>query len=165
MNVTPFITKDNEVILNIRPTITDILGYINDPNPTLALAGVVSQVPEISVREMESVMRVASGNTAVIGGLMQDSFKEETSQIPFLGDIPLIGDLLFSQKLQRKTKSELVILLKPYVVDDSGYAQEVDAIEERFQPYFPNLNQSPIQQDEEDNEGEGSAEDSSAEAQ
>jgi general secretion pathway protein D len=50
MNVTPFITENDEVILNIRPTITRILRFVNDPNPTLAAAGVVSPIPEIQVR-------------------------------------------------------------------------------------------------------------------
>lgn len=163
LDVTPQISDTGEVILHVHPSISEVVEKRKD----IGLGDEALSLPLAfsTIRETDSIVRALSGQVVVIGGLMQDSFKEETSQIPFLGDIPLIGDLLFSQKLQRKTKSELVILLKPYVVDDSGYAQEVDAIEERFQPYFPNLNQSPIQQGEEDNEREGSAENSSAEAQ
>ena len=68
MNVTPFITDDREVILNIRPTISRILRFVDTPNPALVAAGINNPIPEIQVREMESVLRVGDGNTAVIVG-------------------------------------------------------------------------------------------------
>jgi MSHA biogenesis protein MshL len=119
MNVTPFITAENEVILNIRPTITRILRFVNDPNPTLAAAGVVSQIPEIQVREMESVLRVSSGNTAVIGGLMQDSADSTDQGIPGLHDAKGIG-IAFGTKTRAFKKTELVIFLRPRVLDNAG---------------------------------------------
>lgn len=119
MSVTPFITADDEVILNIRPTITRILRFVNDPNPTLAAAGVVSQIPEIQVREMESVLRVNSGNTAVIGGLMQDSVNTSDSGIPGLHDARGFG-LLFGTKTRSYGKTELVIFLRPRVLDNAS---------------------------------------------
>jgi len=119
MNVTPFISADDEVILNIRPTITKILRFVNDPNPTLAAAGVVSPIPEIQVREMESVLRVASGNTAVIGGLMQDSADTTDSGIPGLHDAKGIG-IAFGTKTRSYQKTELVIFLRPRVLDNAS---------------------------------------------
>ncbi|MCP4470284.1 MAG: pilus (MSHA type) biogenesis protein MshL [Gammaproteobacteria bacterium] len=119
MNVTPFITADKEVILNIRPTITKILKYVEDPNPALAAADVVSEIPEIQVREMESVLRVASGTTAVIGGLMQDSASTEDSGIPGLHDAKGFG-LLFGTKTRAFAKTELVIFLRPRVLDNAS---------------------------------------------
>jgi general secretion pathway protein D len=119
MNVTPFITENDEVILNIRPTITRILRFVNDPNPTLAAAGVVSPIPEIQVREMESVLRVSSGNTAVIGGLMQDTSDASNSGIPGLHDAPGIG-VLFGTKTRQFGKTELVIFLRPRVLDNAS---------------------------------------------
>jgi MSHA biogenesis protein MshL len=119
MNVTPFITADNEVILNIRPTITEIVNFVNDPNPTLALAGVVSQVPEVRVREMESVMRVSSGSTAVIGGLMQDNASTSDSGIPGLHDAKGIG-IAFGTKTRTFRKTELVIFLRPRVLENAS---------------------------------------------
>ena len=77
MNVTPYITDDREIILNIRPTISRILQFVDTPNPGLAAAGISNPIPEIQVREMESVLRVGDGNTAVIGGLMQDSAQKD----------------------------------------------------------------------------------------
>ena len=119
MNVTPFITSDDEVILNIRPTLTRILRFVNDPNPTLADAGVVSQIPEIQVREMESVLRVSSGSTAVIGGLMQDTADSTNTGLPGLHDAKGFG-ILFGTKTREYSKSELVIFLRPRVLDNAG---------------------------------------------
>lgn len=119
MNVTPFITADGEVILNIRPTITRILRFVNDPNPALAAAGVTSPVPEVQVREIESVLRVASGNTAVLGGLMQDTASKNSAGVPGLHDAKGFG-LLFGTKTRELDKTELVIFLRPRVIDNAS---------------------------------------------
>ena len=119
MNVTPFITSNDEIILNIRPTITRILGFVNDPNPSLAAAGVVSPIPEIQVREMESVLRVANGHTAVIGGLMQDTARKTSEGLPGLHDTPGVG-LLFGTKTRLLDKTELVIFLRTRIIDNAS---------------------------------------------
>jgi MSHA biogenesis protein MshL len=119
MNVTPFITKDREVLLNIRPTITRVLRFVNDPNPTLAEAGVVSQIPEIQVREIESVLRVSSGSTAVLGGLMSDASQQTDSGLPGLHDVEDVG-VLFGTKTREFIKSELVIFLRPRIIEDAS---------------------------------------------
>ncbi|MCH7882465.1 MAG: pilus (MSHA type) biogenesis protein MshL [Proteobacteria bacterium] len=119
MSVTPFISSDGEVILNIRPTISRILRFVNDPNPELAKAGVTNLVPEIQVREMESVLRVADGQTAVIGGLMQDSANKTSEGFPGLHDIPGVG-LLFGTKSRLLSKTELVIFLRPRIINNAS---------------------------------------------
>lgn len=119
MNVTPYITSSDEVILNIRPTISRILRFVNDPSPELANAGVVSQIPEIQVREMESVLRVANGDTAIIGGLMQDSVDENSAGIPGLHDVNGFG-FLFGTQQRNAAKTELVIFLRPRVIDSAS---------------------------------------------
>ena len=116
MNVTPFITEDDEVILNIRPTITRILDFVTDPNPDLVIP---NQIPVIQVREMESVMRVASGNTAVLGGLMQDTASKTDTGVPGLHDAKGIG-MLFGTKTRAFDKTELVIFLRPRVVENAN---------------------------------------------
>ncbi|MCP4335433.1 MAG: hypothetical protein GY785_22510 [Gammaproteobacteria bacterium] len=119
MNVTPFITADNEVILNIRPTLTKILRFVPDPNPVLKEFDIVSLIPEIQVREMESVMRVASGATAIIGGLMQDSVDQADTGLPGLHDAKGFG-LLFGTKTRAYLKTELVIFLRPRVLANAN---------------------------------------------
>jgi general secretion pathway protein D len=119
MNVTPQISDTDAVTINIRPTITRIVSYVNDPNPTLASAGVVNRVPEIQTREMESIIKIDSGQTAVMGGLMQDDASYLTDSVPGLGDIPGIGNF-FRNRNDTSTKTELVIFLKPTIIRDSS---------------------------------------------
>ena len=122
MNVTPFITENNEVILNIRPTISRILRFVSPPAivfPGSDIPVPQGDVPEIQVREMESVMRVASGSTAVLGGLMQDSANRNDEGVPGLHDAKDIG-ILFGAKERNFKKTELVIFLRPRVIENAN---------------------------------------------
>jgi general secretion pathway protein D len=115
MNVTPQISDGDMVTLNVRPTVTKILRFVNDPNPALAAARVTSPIPVTQTREMESVLKVASGQTAVLGGLMLDSFEGKRDGLPLASRIPIFGDLV-SYRNDTSTKSELVIFIRPVVV-------------------------------------------------
>jgi len=119
MSVTPQISDNDEVTLNVRPTITRVVGKVRDPNPALATANVTSEVPVIQARELESIMKVNSGQIAVMGGLMQDSVDNARDSVPVLGRIPLLGDL-FSYRNENTTKTELVIFMRPVVVKDAS---------------------------------------------
>ena len=89
MNVTPQIGENDMINLSVRPSVTRITKFVNDPNPDLARANVVSQVPQIQTREFEAMLRVPSGQTAVLGGLMQDSFAASRDGLPVLSRIAL----------------------------------------------------------------------------
>ena len=119
MSVTPQIADNDDVTVNVRPTITRIVGTVEDPNPALAAAGVHSSVPVIQARELESLMKIPSGQIAVMGGLMQDSVDNAKDSIPLLGSVPVIGDL-FSYRNEKSTKTELVIFMRPIVVKDAS---------------------------------------------
>ncbi|MDP1654374.1 MAG: pilus (MSHA type) biogenesis protein MshL [Rhodocyclaceae bacterium] len=119
MNVTPQISDGDEVTINVRPTITRITGYVNDPNPSLAAAGVVNRVPEIQTREMESIIKVSSGQIAVMGGLMQEEINNLTDAIPAASNIPFLGNL-FKNSNDKSNKTELVIFLRPIVIKDAS---------------------------------------------
>ncbi len=119
MSVTPQISESNEVILNLRPTISRITGYANDPSPTLAQSGVVSRIPEVQTREMESVLRVQSGGIAILGGLMQDSRNNNSDEVPILNRLPGLGNL-FKYRDEASKKTELVIFLRPTVLQDAS---------------------------------------------
>jgi general secretion pathway protein D len=119
MSVTPQISDSDEVTLNVRPTITRIVGYVQDPNPALAAGNVVSKVPVIQARELESLMKVSSGQIAVMGGLMQDSVDNARDGLPGLGGLPVVGNL-FSSRNENSTKTELVIFMRPVVVKDAS---------------------------------------------
>lgn len=118
MNVTPQISEYGQVMLNVRPTLSRILGFVDDPNPELALANVRNGVPEIQVREMESMLQVRSGNVAIIGGLMQETQSDTDTRLPGLGRLPVIGHLFAKQNRERR-QTELLIVLRPTVLDTS----------------------------------------------
>jgi len=121
MYVTPQIGGDAEVTLNLRPSITRILSYANDPNPVLAQNNppIVNRIPQIQTREMESIMRVRNGDIAVLGGLMQDTRQGDTSQIPGLGSVPGLGEL-FKARNDTNSKTELVIFLRPIILNQES---------------------------------------------
>jgi len=119
MAVTPFIDDDKIVTLNVRPTISRIIRTVNDPNPLLAEQGVVSAIPVIQVREIETMLKINDGETAVIGGLMQDQINKDERGVPFLSNIPLIG-ALFSYTEEEFVKSELVIFIRPVVIENAS---------------------------------------------
>jgi general secretion pathway protein D len=119
MAVTPYIDKGDTVTLNVRPTISRIINFVDDPNPALATEGVVSQIPVIQVREIETMLKVANSETAVIGGLMQDQINKENRGVPILSSIPLLG-ALFSYTEEKYVKSELVIFIRPVVIENAS---------------------------------------------
>lgn len=119
MSVTPYIDANNTVTLNIRPTISRIIRFVNDPNPLLAEKNVVSQIPVLQVREIETMLKVNNSDTAVIGGLMQDQINIENRGVPILSSIPLLG-ALFSYTEEKFIKSELVIFIRPVVIEHAS---------------------------------------------
>ncbi len=131
MNVTPYITENDEVILNIRPTISRILQFVDIP--TFTTSGISNQVPEISVREMESVLRVANGDTAVIGGLMQDTANKNSSGIPGLHEVDGFG-FLFGTQERTLNKTELVIFLRPRIIDNASLNNELQDFKRYLKP-------------------------------
>jgi general secretion pathway protein D len=122
MSVTPQVSDSDVVTLNVRPTISGIVDLKEDPNPNLRVAGqtyVPNFVPQIRMREIESVMRIRSGDIAVLGGLMEDSIAYSTGRIPLAGQIPIVGELVTKRDNATK-KSELVIFLRPVVIKDAS---------------------------------------------
>ena len=133
MSVTPQVDQSDEVTLIVRPTISRVVDFVPDPNPDLALAGAPQNlVPEIAVREMESVLRIGSGQLAVLGGLMQDEVDRQSDGVPWLSNSETFGDL-FNSRNNQFTKSELVIFLRPWVIQ----TPDVQADLKSFRPYLP----------------------------
>lgn len=117
MNVTPQISENDVIVLNVRPSVSKITKFARDPNP--ALGSVQNLVPEIQTREFESILRIASGQTAILGGLMQDTLETSRDGLPILSRIPLFGDAV-SYRNDTTRKSELVIFLRPLVIRDAS---------------------------------------------
>lgn len=119
ISVTPQISDGDAVTLNVRPTITTVAREVPDPNPDLKRNNISNLVPVIRTREIESVMRVASGNIAILGGLMEDKINYQNQRVPLLGQIPLAGELVNNRNNEAQ-KTELVIFLRPVVIKDAS---------------------------------------------
>lgn len=134
MSVTPQINDSGNVNINVRPTISSLIRYVEDPNPQLDLAKVNYQgIPEIQVREMESLLQISSGNTAVLGGLMQDVIKSDKDKVPGLSSVPGLGRA-FTGINDSNKKTELVIFLRPTVITNASL--ESDELQ-GYKQYLP----------------------------
>ena len=118
MSLTAQISDGDTVTLNVRPSISSIYGYATDPNPLIP-KDLQNKVPKIRTREIESLMRIESGDIAVLGGLMEDRQDNNDGRVPGLGDIPFFGEL-FNTRGNSSSKSELVIFLRPTVIKDAS---------------------------------------------
>lgn len=147
MSVTPQINENGMVTLIVRPTITTAPTFVQDPNPALVVTttslGVATSttianlVPQVRTQEMESVLQVGSGQTVILGGLMQDNENRSRDAIPGLGKIPLFGDL-FSFRNDKVSKSELMVFLRPTVITNPSLDSDELKFFKRFLPE-PNI--------------------------
>jgi len=117
MTVLPQINDNGMVSLTVRPTISRQVGEAIDPNPDLSNAGVTNAIPVIQVREMESLLQVQSGQTVILGGLIQDDTNNARDGIPGLSRPEGIG-AVFGQHERTNSQTELVIFLRPIVVSN-----------------------------------------------
>ena len=115
LDVTPQISADGSIIMHIHPTISDV----TDQQKVITVSGQSDTLPLAfsEIRETDSIVRAESGQIIVIGGLMRNTSKTDVFRTPILGSIPGIGRLFRSER-QVELKTELVILLKPIVVDN-----------------------------------------------
>jgi general secretion pathway protein D len=112
MSVLPQINEADTVVLNVRPTIRRRIGNATDPNPALTTPNLI---PIFETREFDSVLRLQSGQVAVLGGLMQDQRSRTEDTIPGVNAIPGLGELL-EQRNESNIKTELVIFLRATVI-------------------------------------------------
>lgn len=131
MSVTPQINDAGNVNINVRPTISRVVGFVRDPNPQLV--AIPSNIPQIQVREMESLLQIDSGSTAILGGLMQDEVFKNTDKVPGLSDVPGVGKV-FTGRNDANRKTELVIFLRPTVI--TRPTLESDELQS-FKQYLP----------------------------
>jgi MSHA biogenesis protein MshL len=124
LDVIPQISEENEIILHVHPTVVDVTEKVKNisvsSTTTLSVPLAIS-----SIRESDTVIRAQNGQVVIIGGLMKNKKANDVAAVPFLGDLPLIG-ALFRHNKEAMTKSELVILLKPTVIE--GAAQWAEGL-------------------------------------
>ena len=123
MSVLPQINENGMVSLTVRPTISRQVGVVQDPNPELKRLDISNSVPVIQVREMESLLQVRSGQTVILGGLIQDDSNNARDGIPFLSRPEGVG-AVFGQHERINSQTELVIFLRPIVVNNPTLESE-----------------------------------------
>ncbi|MDR9435458.1 MAG: pilus (MSHA type) biogenesis protein MshL [Thiohalophilus sp.] len=131
LDVIPQISEDGNIILHIHPSVSTVTEKTKNisvsSNTTFSVPLAIS-----TIRESDSIIRARSGQVVVIGGLMQDSVTDEDASVPLLGDLPLIGGL-FRHTREVTRKSELIILLKPVLVEgDETWSDAVRSSQERI---------------------------------
>lgn len=110
LKVTPTITQDNRVFLNLAVKKDEIAGFIT-------VSG--GQVPQITKREVTTAVLINNGQTVVVGGIYEFEKREDLSKVPFLGDIPGLGNL-FRNKGRTNRKAELLIFVTPRILEVAG---------------------------------------------
>jgi MSHA biogenesis protein MshL len=118
LDVTPQISEDGDVILHIHPTVSQVDEQLK------TISGESVPLAASTIRESDSIVRAHNRQIVVIGGLMQNTSDNKGAHVPWLGRIPGFGHL-FRQRLNSSIKSELVILLKPIVVEDQSQSQAI----------------------------------------
>ncbi|MFQ6371862.1 pilus (MSHA type) biogenesis protein MshL [Shewanella sp. YIC-542] len=138
LDVTPQIDDSGNVLLHVHPSVTEV----KDQQKNIQVAGSTMELPlaKSEIRESDTVIRAKSGDVVVIGGLMKSDTSEQVSKVPLLGDIPLMGQL-FTNKTKAVQKTELVILLKPTVVQGSRtWQQELQRSQSLLDRWYPQGN-------------------------
>jgi MSHA type pilus biogenesis protein MshL len=142
LSVTPQVHETGQVTLTVRPTITRILDFVDDPNPSLCTSGpagitqncIKNPVPQLQVREIESVLQVGTGQTVILGGLMQDEVARDRRGLPYLSWLPGVAGTTTSVRTNKTKKTELVIFLKPTVITNASLESDDLKFFQRFLP-------------------------------
>lgn len=129
LRVTPFITSDGMVEMIVAPEISNL------SDQTVPIAAGVN-APVINSRSADTVVVTPDGQTVVIGGLMSNLNTESDSKIPWLGDIPLLGNL-FKRRTTSGAKTELLIFLTPYIVKHPSALASIADRERAHQNIIP----------------------------
>ena len=119
LNVMPQIGGDDRIILNLKPTVTRILGYVDAPVVVTGLntGQAENRVPVTRVRELESIIALRDGEVAVLGGLLEDRTTDNDTAIPGLSALPAIG-ALFQNRDEETYKTEFVVFIRAKIVRD-----------------------------------------------
>lgn len=135
LDVTPQISADNKVLLHIHPSVSEV----SDNKKEIDIGKdrpIILPLARSSVRESDTIVEARSGEMIVIGGLMQEKQQETSSGVPLLSKIPVLGNLFKNQRLSNK-KSELVILLRPIVVEENTWRNELQRSRDLLEKWYP----------------------------
>lgn len=130
--VRPSINKDSFITLNVKPEISNKVG-----DATFVFAGAQVSSPVIDTRSLDSNVLIKSGDTLAIGGLLQDEVNKAKTKVPLLGDIPILG-YFFQEKLNARTKRNLLVFVTPTIIDQrygTGLEDQVSGVHHSGEEY------------------------------
>jgi type IV pilus assembly protein PilQ len=117
LNVTPHIARDGMIRLHLRPKFSTQTDTVSIIIPIPGSTPITSPQPVVANREADTRVLIQDGQTVVLGGLRKKKIDQETSKVPVLGDIPLLGRL-FRFEGERIVNSELIVFVTPRVVEN-----------------------------------------------
>jgi len=109
LDITPEIANDGSITLRINPSVSETASSVSTDNAKRTMP------PDLSRRQISTVVTVKDGNRIVLGGLINRKSSNTTTKVPLLGDIPLVG-YLFKQEGMSEKVEELVIIIEPHIV-------------------------------------------------
>lgn len=121
LDFTPTVLANNRISLKVRPEVSEI-----DPANSVTTGSI--KVPALTVRRVDTTVELGSGQSFAIGGLLQSRTSDVLAQLPGLGNLPVLGKL-FSSKNYLNNKSEVVVIVTPYIVQPAGPGQLHDALD------------------------------------
>ena len=113
LDITPEISNDGSITLRINPSISEVASQLKTDG------SIRSMPPDLSRRQMSSVVTVQDGNTIIMGGLIGTKNDMRGSKVPLLGDIPVLGWLFKTEGITKKTE-EMVIIIQPHIIKRDG---------------------------------------------
>jgi MSHA biogenesis protein MshL len=136
LDVTPQISADGTIVLHVHPSVSDV----KDQTKSILLGTTVNNTPntlilplaQSTIRESDNIVRAKSGQVVVIGGLIHNRTTEEMAGVPGISKIPFIG-AAFRRTQQISRKIELVILLRPIVLDKCASENDMEETDRRMQ--------------------------------
>lgn len=136
LDITPEISRDGSITLRINPSISETASEISTDNATRSMP------PDLSRRQMSSVISVKDGNRVILGGLINTKNVNDANKVPLLGDLPVIGYLFKREGISKRTE-EIVIIIEPHIIKkeadtlslgDLGYTRLDKPNEEESKP-------------------------------
>jgi general secretion pathway protein D len=115
LKVTPRISANNYVRLQVTPSVIRLGDKV-----VSIVGGVPNTVDSFQTREINTSVLIPSGNTLVMGGLIQDEIHNGNTKVPLLGDLPFVG-LLFRSDTKSRIKSNMLVFITPTIVEDEDF--------------------------------------------
>jgi len=125
LGIVPEVTQDDNIILKINPSVSEISKNHLDKN------GVPNLAPDIKVKQLSSIVKVKNNQQIIIGGLVQKRSENRVTKVPVLGNIPILGNAFKSNNIV-KTKSELIIVMRPKLISGDFSSPSLGELENGY---------------------------------